>query len=65
MKKLIKFGEDCEVKQKQDIQKISKRQLLILLAVIALIFLTGYFLNGKFNEKPYDLMGINNTEHTK
>jgi hypothetical protein len=58
-------GEVCDVKQRQDIQKTSKSQLTILLAFIALIFLSVYFLNDKFSEKPYDLLRINNTAQTK
>ncbi len=51
-------GEVCDVKQKQDIQKTSKSQFIILLVFIALIFLTVYLMNDRFSEKPYDLMGI-------
>lgn len=58
-------GEVCDVKQKQDIQKTSVSQFLILCAFIAFIFLTTYFMNDRFNEKPYDLMGINKTEQNK
>jgi hypothetical protein len=58
-------GEVCDVKSKHDIQKTSKSQLLILPVFIASIFLTGNFFNDKFNEKPYDLLGINSTEQTK
>ena len=57
-------GEVCDVTQRQDIQKTSKSQFLILLAFIAFIFLTVYLFNDKFSEKPYDLMGIENTEKT-
>jgi hypothetical protein len=58
-------GEVCDIKQKQDIQKISKSQLFILMAFIASIFLTGYLFNDKFGEKPYDLLEINSAEQTK
>lgn len=58
-------GEVCDVKNKQDIQKTSKSQLLILLAFIAFIFLTGFLLNDKFQEAPYDLFGKNSVEQTK
>jgi hypothetical protein len=57
-------GEVCDVKNRQDIQKTSKSQFLILLIFIAFIVLTGYLFNDKFSEKPYDLLGINNTEQT-
>ncbi len=58
-------GELCDVKQKQDIQKISKEQLFILLVFIIFICLVGYFFNAKFSIKPYDLLGINNAEQNK
>jgi hypothetical protein len=40
-------------------------QFLTLLAFIAFIFLTIYFLNDRFGEKPYDLFGDKNIELTK
>jgi hypothetical protein len=58
-------GEVCDVKQKQDIQKTSASQFLVLLAFIAFVFLTVYLMNDRFSEKPYDLFGINKTEQTK
>jgi len=58
-------GEVCEVKQKQDIQKTSKSQLLVLAAFIAFIFLTVYLMNNRFIEKPHPLFGNNKTEQTK
>ena len=58
-------GEVCDVKQKQDIQKTSKNQLLILLAFIVFVFLTVYLMNDRFSEKPYDLFGINSIEQNK
>jgi hypothetical protein len=51
-------GEVCDIKQKQDIQKVSKSQKFILLTFIASIFVIGYFFNDKFKEKPDDLFGI-------
>lgn len=48
-------GEVCDVKQKQDIQKTSVSQLLVLLIFTFLIFLTGYLYKDKFQEKPYNL----------
>jgi hypothetical protein len=51
-------GEVCDVKSKQDIQKTSRVQLLIVFAFIAFIFLTAYLFNDQFSKKPYDLFGI-------
>jgi hypothetical protein len=57
-------GETCEGKQKQDIQRISKSQFLVLLAFIAFILLTVYLMNDRFSEKPYDLFGNRSIEQT-
>ena len=51
-------GEVCEVKSKQDIQKISKVQIFIVFGFIAYIFLTVLLFNDNFSKKPYDLFGI-------
>ena len=58
-------GEVCDVKQKQDIQKTSKSQFLILLAFIAFIFLTVNVMGGRFSEKPHDLFAAKSTEQVK
>lgn len=58
-------GEVCEVKQKQDIQKTSGSQFIILLAFIAFIFLTVYIMNDRFSVKPHDLTGSSNIEQTE
>ena len=58
-------GEVCDVRQKQDIQKTSISQLLILLAFIAFIFLTVYVMGDRFSEKPHALFGNKNTEQIK
>jgi hypothetical protein len=58
-------GDVCEVKEKQDIQKTSKSQFLILLAFIAFIVLTVYFMNARFSEKPHNLFGNKSTEQVK
>lgn len=50
-------GDVCEVKIKQDIQKTSVSQVLVLLAFIAFIIVTVYFMNEWFSVKPYDLFG--------
>ena len=58
-------GEVCDVKAKQDIQKTSVSQVLILFAFIAPIFLTVHLMNDRFSEKPHDLFGSNSVEQTK
>ena len=58
-------GEVCDVKQKQDIQKTSSGQLVVLLAFIAFIFLTAWLMNDRFSEKPHDLFGDKKIEQAK
>ncbi len=58
-------GEVCDVKNKQDIQKTSGTQFLVLLAFIAFVILMVWLMNDRFSEKPYDLFGISNTERPR
>ena len=58
-------GEVCDVRSKQDIQKTSPVQLFIVLAFVALIFLTARLFNDQFRKKPYDLFGIFPTAQPK
>jgi Domain of unknown function (DUF4395) len=51
-------GEICDVKSKQDIQKTSGVQLLIVFLFAAFIFLAASFYNDYFSKQPYDLFGI-------
>jgi hypothetical protein len=51
-------GEVCDVKSKQDIQKTSKVQILIVFGLIAYIFITSILFNDNFSKKPHDLFGI-------
>jgi hypothetical protein len=48
-------GEVCDVKAKQDIQKVSLSQVVIVLTFIAMIILMNYLLNDIFSEKPGNL----------
>ncbi len=57
--------EICDAKSKQDIQRTSKTQLLVVLAFIASLFLTGFFFNENFKKKPYDLFGIFGSAQSK
>jgi len=50
-------GEICDVKSKQDIQKTSGVQLLIVLTFIGFVFLTAFLFNGYFSKQPHDLFG--------
>jgi len=53
------------VKSKQDIQKTSVIQLLIVFGFIAYIFLIGSLFNQQFAKKPHDLFEINKTSKSK
>jgi Domain of unknown function (DUF4395) len=50
-------GEVCDAKSKQDIQKTSVAQLLIVFGFIAYIFLTVFLFNDHLSKKPHDLFG--------
>jgi len=58
-------GEVCDAKSKQDIQKTSKVQMLIVFGFIAYVFLTVSLFNGSFSKKPYDLFGITGSAQSK
>ncbi len=58
-------GEVCDVKSKQDIQKTSAVQLLIILAFIGFVFLTAFLFNDNFSKHPKDLFGIFTTASSK
>ena len=58
-------GEVCDIKQRQDIQKTSIIQLLILVVFIAFIFLTVSLMNDRFSEKPHSLFGTKSSELSK
>jgi len=54
-------GEVCDVKSKQDIQKTSKFQVLIVFGFVVYIILTVILFNDSFSKYPYDLFGIDET----
>jgi hypothetical protein len=58
-------GEICDTKSRQDIQKTSITQLLIIFGFISYIFLTAYLFHDQFSKKPYDLFGIFNSTQSK
>jgi hypothetical protein len=58
-------GEVCDVKNKQDIQKTSLSQIVVLLVFIAFIFITVLIMNERFREKPHNLFGNKKTEQPK
>jgi len=50
-------GEVCDARSKQDIQKISRMQLIIVIAFISCVVIAGWIFNDQFSKKPYDLFG--------
>jgi Domain of unknown function (DUF4395) len=66
-KETAKFcpGEVCDTKSKQDIQKISAGQLLILLAFIGFVFLTAILFNDNFSKHPNNLFEVFTTAKSK
>jgi hypothetical protein len=58
-------GEVCDSKSKQDIQKTSGIQIIIVFGFIVYIILAVILFNGNFSKKPYDLFGINSSSQSK
>lgn len=51
-------GEVCDVKARQEIQKTSPVQMLVLVGLVAYVILAGVLFNDNFSKRPYDLLGI-------
>lgn len=51
-------GEVCDVQSRQDIQKTSGVQFLIVLGFAAYIFFTVQLFNDSFSKPPHDLFGL-------
>jgi hypothetical protein len=51
-------GEICDAKSRQDIQKTSIAQLLIVFGFIIYIFLTAFLFHDQFSKNPHDLFRI-------
>ena len=51
-------GEVCDKRVKQDIQKVSRAQLIIVAAFVSLIIIAAWFFNDQFNKQPSDLFGV-------
>jgi hypothetical protein len=58
-------GEICDVKSKQDIQKISGTQLLIVFAFLTFILLSAWLFNSQFSKRPHDLFGVHGSSASK
>ncbi len=55
-------GEVCDVKAKHEIQKISKTQLLIMVAFVAFVFSAVYFFNSTLSVTPHSLFPVEDVE---
>jgi hypothetical protein len=51
-------GEVCDVKAKQEIQRTSPAQLIIVLGFAAYIVFVVFAFNENFKQPPYDLFGL-------
>lgn len=51
-------GEVCDVKAKQDIQKTSGVQMMVVLGFVAFIVALTFLVNENYSKKPYDIFGI-------
>jgi hypothetical protein len=58
-------GEVCEIKDRHEIQKTSKTQLLIVLGFVVYIFIAVQLFNDTFKKKPFDLFGITTSSQNK
>jgi len=58
-------GEVCEKRSRQDIQKTSAAQLMVVLGFTLFVFVLGSFFNKFFSKKPYDLFGMYTSTKTK
>jgi len=58
-------GEVCDLRSKQDIQKTTMIQLVIVFAFTAFIFLASWLFNDYYSKKPHDLFGIFNSSKPK
>jgi Domain of unknown function (DUF4395) len=58
-------GEVCDVNARQEIQKTSWVQILIVLGYTAFIVAAVFLFNDFFSEMPSDLFGLENGAHSK
>ncbi|MDO6433653.1 DUF4395 domain-containing protein [Flavitalea sp. BT771] len=58
-------GEICDVRSKQEIQKTSISQLMIVLGFAVFIFFLGAYFNNYFSKKPHALFDLYASEKNK
>jgi hypothetical protein len=58
-------GEVCDRRSRQDIQKTSVVQLMVVVGLVVFVVLLARFGGGYFGKKPYDLFGMYASEKSK
>lgn len=58
-------GEVCDARSKQEIQKTSGIQVLIVIAFIGYVILAAYLFNEQFSKRPHDLFGVSRSAKSK
>ena len=58
-------GEVCDARSKQDIQRTSKSQILIVIGLVAYIAITAFLFNDHFRKAPFDMFGIYSSAQSK
>jgi len=58
-------GEVCDMKAKQDIQKTSGVQMMVVLGFVVFMVAMGFFVKDNYSKKPYDIFGINKKTEVK
>jgi hypothetical protein len=58
-------GEVCDRRSRQDIQKTSVVQLMVVVGLVVFVVLLARFGGGYFGKKPYDLFGVYASEKSK
>jgi hypothetical protein len=54
-------GEICDVKSRQEIQRISAAQVIVLCSFVACVVATAFVLNVPYSRHPHDLFGSNSS----
>ena len=58
-------GDVCDVKSKQDIQKTSRFQLIVILGFAVYIALIALTFNTSFSKQPFDLLKLTGSSQSK
>ena len=51
-------GEVCDKRSKQNIQKVSRRQFIVIAAFVTLILVAAWLFNHEFSKQPFELFRI-------